>query len=135
VQHLAWLAGARDDVAAILPMLDCFVLPSQAEGTSCTLQEAMACGLPVVATAVGGTPALVQDGVTGQLVPPGDEAALAAAIWQTYTDAPRSQRLAQAARTKAVSAYGLDAMVQAYAHLFAGQPKPVAASASSARAT
>ena len=62
VSHLAWLAGARDDVADVLRMLNCFVLPSQAEGTSCTLQEAMACGLPVVATAVGGTPDLLDHG-------------------------------------------------------------------------
>ena len=135
VPHLAWLAGARDDVAAILPMLDCFVLPSQAEGTSCTLQEAMACGLPVVATAVGGTPALVQDGVTGQLVPSDDVDAMAQAIWQTHTDPARSQRHGQAARARALQAFGLDAMVQLYAPLFAGQPVPARAGTWPAKAT
>lgn len=120
VRHLAWLAGARDDVADILRMLDCFVLPSQAEGTSCTLQEAMASGLPVVATAVGGTPDLVEDGVTGRLVASDDEVAMARAIAALYADPDMAGRYAQTARARSLSRFGLDAMVQAYATLFAG---------------
>jgi glycosyltransferase involved in cell wall biosynthesis len=87
----------------------------------------MACGLPVVATAVGGTPDLVQGGVTGQLVPSDDVDAMAQAIWQTHTDPARSQRYGQAARARALQAFGLDAMVQLYAPLFAGQPPPTQA--------
>jgi glycosyltransferase involved in cell wall biosynthesis len=114
VQQLAWLAGARDDVAAILPMLDCFVLPSQAEGTSCTLQEAMACGLPVVATAVGGTPALVQDGVTGQLVPFDDVDAMANAIWAYASDPPFAADHSRAAREHALTNFGVSSMAEQY---------------------
>jgi sugar transferase (PEP-CTERM/EpsH1 system associated) len=117
-QHLAWMPGARSDVAEILRSLDCFALPSQIEGTSCTLQEAMACALPVVATAVGGTPALVEDGVTGYLVPPEDEASLANAIWAHYAcpDVARQQGLI--ARQRALEGFALDGMVERYRSVF-----------------
>ena len=118
VSHLAWLAGARDDVADVLRVLNCFVLPSQAEGTSCTLQEAMACGLPVVATAVGGTPDLLDHGESGVLVASDDEAAMATAIWGMYTDPANTLRLAQTARDRALQGFGLDAMVHSYETLF-----------------
>ena len=121
VSHLAWLAGARDDVADVLRMLNCFVLPSQAEGTSCTLQEAMACGLPVVATAVGGTPDLLDHGKSGVLVASDDEAAMATAIWGMYTDTANTLRLAQTARDRALQEFGLDAMVHSYETLFSGR--------------
>ena len=121
VSHLAWLAGARDDVADVLRMLNCFVLPSQAEGTSCTLQEAMACGLPVVATAVGGTPDLLDHGKSGVLVASDDEAAMATAIWGMYTDPANTLRLAQTARDRALQEFGLDAMVHSYETLFSGR--------------
>jgi sugar transferase (PEP-CTERM/EpsH1 system associated) len=121
VQHLAWLAGARDDVADILRMLGCFVLPSQAEGTSCTLQEAMASGLPVVATAVGGTPEVVEDGITGLLVPSDDANAMAQALWSLYTDSVRARLFSQSARRQALKKFGMDAMVQSYERLFSGQ--------------
>lgn len=118
LQHLAWLAGARDDVAAIMRTLDCFALPSQAEGTSCTLQEAMACGLPVVATAVGGTPDLVEEGVTGYLVPSDDIHAMAQALWRCYADSDTSRVLGATARARALANFGLDGMVKRYQALF-----------------
>ena len=74
------LLGEVGDVAGLLARGRLFVLPSRSEGISLTLLEAMACGLPVVATRVGGTPEVVVDGETGLLVPPGDPAALADAI-------------------------------------------------------
>lgn len=117
-QEKAWLPGARDDVPAVLRALDCFVLPSQAEGTSCTLQEAMACGLPVVATAVGGTPDLVEQGVTGLLVPPDDEAALAQALWLQLQDRLAAQAQGRAGREKALARFALDGMIAAYDGLF-----------------
>jgi sugar transferase (PEP-CTERM/EpsH1 system associated) len=119
LQAHAWLPGARNDVADILRMLDVFVLPSQAEGTSCTLQEAMASGLPVVATAVGGTPELVEEGVTGHLVPSDDEAALASAIHRVFSEEASAGRFALTARSRATNQFGLDAMVRAYQSVFA----------------
>ena len=116
----AWLAGARDDVPAILRMLDCFVLPSQAEGTSCTLQEAMACGLPSIATAVGGTTALIDDGITGYLVPSDDEAALAKALWTAYSAPDQLLNLGKNARKRALAGFALDSMIAQYERLFLG---------------
>lgn len=118
MQQLAWLAGARSDVAQIMRTLDCFVLPSKAEGTSCTLQEAMACGLPVVATAVGGTPDLVEEGVTGYLVPSQDEAALAQGIWSLYSAPKVSEQYGQTARQRAVTNFALVGMIDAYRRVF-----------------
>jgi sugar transferase (PEP-CTERM/EpsH1 system associated) len=120
LRELAWLAGARSDVPDVLRMLDCFVLPSLTEGTSCTLQEAMACGLPIVATAVGGNPEVVTDGVTGSLVPSEDDAAMAQALAAYADDAGKAQRHGQAARSQARARYGLSAMVQRYDTLFSG---------------
>jgi len=114
----AWLPGARNDVADILRMLDCFVLPSQAEGTSCTLQEAMACGLPAIATAVGGTPALLEDGVTGYLVPSDDEEALAKALWFAYNAREAFGKLGGTAGQRALSGFTLDGMIARYEQLF-----------------
>ena len=118
---LAWLPGARSDVADVLRLLDLFVLPSQTEGTSCTLQEAMASGLPVVATAVGGTPDLVQDGVTGYLVPPDDEQALADAMVRAFSSPDNSARQGEAGRQHAVRRFAIGAMVQRYQQLFEGE--------------
>jgi sugar transferase (PEP-CTERM/EpsH1 system associated) len=118
---LAWLPGARSDVADVLRSLDLFVLPSQTEGTSCTLQEAMASGLPVVATAVGGTPDLVQEGVTGYLVPPDDEQALADAMVRAFGSPDNSARQGEAGRQHAVRRFAIGAMVQRYQQLFEGE--------------
>ena len=124
VQHLAWLAGARNDVADIMRALNCFVLPSQTEGTSCTLQEAMASGLPVVATAVGGTPGLVEEGVTGYLVPANDAAAMATALWRCYTAPPQTRAFGQTARARALANFGLGGMVARYQRLFLSKASP-----------
>jgi glycosyltransferase involved in cell wall biosynthesis len=103
-------------------MLDVFVLPSQAEGTSCTLQEAMASGLPVVATAVGGNPDLVQQGITGLLVPSDDEAALADALASLWAVPEKLRAMGAAGREIAVQTLGLDAMVSAYQALLGATP-------------
>lgn len=126
IAHLAWLAGARDDIPAILQSLSCFVLPSQAEGTSCTLQEAMATGLPVVATAVGGTPDLVEEGVTGYLVPSEDAPALAQALWRCYSAPATQQSFGSTARKRAMANFGLETMVKRYRALFHGQHQEAA---------
>lgn len=113
-----WLPGARNDVADILRMLDCFVLPSQAEGTSCTLQEAMACGLPSIATAVGGTPGLIDQGIEGQLVAADDDEQLSAALWQAFSHPEITKQQGLAARQRALSKYALDGMIKHYDKIF-----------------
>ena len=118
VRELAWLPGARADIPAVLRALDCFVLPSQTEGTSCTLQEAMASGLPCVATAVGGTPELLSLGATGTLVPGDDPDAMAQAIQAYLSDPVRAGAHGRAARERVVAAFGIDGMVGRYDALF-----------------
>jgi glycosyltransferase involved in cell wall biosynthesis len=94
-------AGYRDDALRILPTFDVFVLPSQHEGLSIALLEAMALGRPIVATRVGGVPEVVEDGVTGFLVPPRDPAALAAAIVTLLESPALRERMGEAARRRA----------------------------------
>jgi glycosyltransferase involved in cell wall biosynthesis len=74
----------------------------------------MACGLPVVATAVGGTPALVQDGVTGQLVPFDDVDAMANAIWAYASELPLAADHSRAAREHALTNFGVSSMAEQY---------------------
>ncbi len=80
LQDIVWLAGDRDDVPSLLQAMDVFVLPSLAEGLSNTVLEAMASGLPVIATAVGGNIELVEEGFNGSLVAVGDHEALSDAM-------------------------------------------------------
>ncbi len=111
---LAWLAGSRDDVPQLLRGLDVFVLPSLAEGISNTILEAMASGLPVIATRVGGNPELVVEGVTGMLIPAGDPEALAASVAVYLHDPALARRHGRAARERVEREYSLDAMVKRY---------------------
>ncbi|KQY81406.1 TIGR03088 family PEP-CTERM/XrtA system glycosyltransferase [Pelomonas sp. Root1444] len=115
----AWLPGDRSDVAQLLPHFDIFALPSQAEGISNTLLEAMACGCAPVATDVGGNPELVEDGANGLLVPPQDSAALAAALARLIGDVALRQRLAEASLARVRSQFSLDGMMAAYGALYA----------------
>ena len=114
----AWLAGSRDDIPAVMQALDLFVLPSLAEGIPNTVLEAMASGLPVVATRVGGTPELVEEDVNGRLVPRADPAALAAAL-ASYVETPAMARSHGAAgRLRAERCFSLAGMVAGYAALY-----------------
>lgn len=111
---LAWLPGERADVPDIMCGLDLFVLPSLAEGISNTILEAMSSGLPVLATRVGGNADLVSDGVTGQIVPPGDGQALAQAL-MAWADAPQRCRQAGAAGRRVIEErFSLQVMVKRY---------------------
>jgi len=117
LQNHAWLPGVRSDVAQILRALDCFVLPSQSEATSCTLQEAMATGLPIVATDVGGNADLLQHGTCASLVPSGDVRSLAAQIRQHQQRGANNQ-LAAAALAIVRQRYALPVVIERYRQLF-----------------
>ncbi len=117
-----WLPGDRSDVASLLPQVDIFALPSQAEGISNTLLEAMACGCAPVATDVGGNAELVQDGVNGLLVPAADADALAAALARLVNDARLRETLAAASLQRARTEFSLEGMLSSYAQLYAGAP-------------
>jgi sugar transferase (PEP-CTERM/EpsH1 system associated) len=113
-----WLAGVHEDVPSILHGLDAFALPSRAEGISNTILEAMACGLPIVATRVGGTPDLIDEGVTGVLVPPADPRAFGEALLGLMQNPYAARRLATAARSECERRFSLDRMVADYAALY-----------------
>ena len=118
LRELAWLPGERADVPALLRGLHAFALPSLAEGISNTILEAMASGLPVLATAVGGNADLVVAGRTGLLVPPADPEAMAQALVQLADDPAQAAALGRAGRAVAVERFSLRAMVEAYRALY-----------------
>src|SRR2546425_4068726 len=107
----AGLRGPTSEPETALGTMDIFVQPSLSEACSNVLLEAMASGLPVVATRVGGNPALVDDEVTGLLVPPGDAAALAKAIIRLADDPVLAERLGTRAREVVRSHFSLDRML------------------------
>jgi glycosyltransferase involved in cell wall biosynthesis len=95
------LLGRRDDVSHVLAACDLFVLASKNEGLPIALVEALALGLPVVATAVGGTPEVVTDGLEGLLVPPSNPDQLASAIERLLADPELRARMSAAATERA----------------------------------
>jgi glycosyltransferase involved in cell wall biosynthesis len=99
-------------------MLDVFVLPSLGEGMCNTILEAMAAGLPVVATRTGGNPELVHDGVTGQLVPVQDGAALNRAIAAYLDDPSLRPQHGAAGRKRVREEFTVEAMVDGYLQLY-----------------
>lgn len=115
----AWLPGERGDVPEVLRGLSCYVLPSLAEGISNTILEAMATGLPVVATAVGGNAELVDDGRSGLVVASDDVEAMAAALVRLHADPALAGRMGQAGRQAVDQRFSLDAMVAAYLQVYA----------------
>ena len=126
-EPLVWFAGERNDIPEIMRGLDLFVLPSLREGISNTILEAMASGLPVIATRVGGSPELIADGETGTLVPVGDAQAMARAI-RAYLDNP--QALTQhgyAGRKRAETEFSIESMIKGYMSVYDSALKGVAA--------
>jgi glycosyltransferase involved in cell wall biosynthesis len=112
------LPGPVSDTAPAYRAFDAFILCSLEEGTSMSVLEAMASGTPVVATAVGGTPALLEDDC-GLLVPSRDTAALAAAVSRVLGEPATAAALATRARDRAVRRYGRAAMVEGYERIYA----------------
>jgi glycosyltransferase involved in cell wall biosynthesis len=119
VEPLVRFAGFVDDAPGFLAGAHGFVLSSQREGFSLATVEAMLAGVPVVATRCGGPEALVEDGVTGTLVPPGDPAALAEALAALLQDPAAAAVRASAARTTARAHHTAEAMVGRYLALYA----------------
>jgi glycosyltransferase involved in cell wall biosynthesis len=112
------LLGERTDTRVLMRAADLLVLPSREEGLSNVLLEAMASGLPVIATAVGGSPELIDDRVTGRLLPSDDAATLAETIATLVANADERLRLAAAARAQAESRFTLGAMVDHTARIY-----------------
>ncbi|MDJ0710580.1 MAG: TIGR03088 family PEP-CTERM/XrtA system glycosyltransferase [Woeseiaceae bacterium] len=112
------LTGASDDVAGALQGFGVFVLPSLNEGISNTILEAMATGLPVIASDVGGNPELVQAGETGLLFPAGDADRLAELIVKFAGDAEMCERYGKAARARAVNEFSMPKMTGHYMSLY-----------------
>jgi sugar transferase (PEP-CTERM/EpsH1 system associated) len=120
VHEHVWFAGERADISELLRGLDAFVLPSRAEGVSNTILEAMAAGLPVIATRVGGNAELVDDGVTGALVEAGDVPGFAAALLGCAGNAGRARMQGHGGRKRAEQRFSLEAMVRNYESLYEG---------------
>ena len=110
--------GRRMDVPRVIHAFDVFALSSISEGLPLVVPESMAAALPIVSTAVGGIPDVVQDGLTGLLVPV-DERALGDALASLARDRARGQRMGAAARELALARYSADRMVEAYLALYA----------------
>jgi glycosyltransferase involved in cell wall biosynthesis len=111
-------AGFRPDFDEWMPNADVFVLPSFAEGLPNVLLEAHACAVPVVATAVGGTPELVLDGKTGLLVPAGNAGALASAMARLLDDVDLRDRMGAAARARVREQFTFEKQAEEYQRLF-----------------
>jgi glycosyltransferase involved in cell wall biosynthesis len=113
------LAGFCDDLDGFLPALDVLALPSFTEGLPNVVLEAFAARVPVVATAVGGTPEVVDDGVSGYLVPPGDPDALARRLQELLGDEGRRQQMGQRGYERVRAEFSFEAQARQYQHLFA----------------
>ncbi|HEY0482125.1 MAG TPA: glycosyltransferase [Kofleriaceae bacterium] len=119
VASFVHLLGARYDVPDILNALDSFVLSSDTEGLPLVVLEAMATGLPVISTRVGGVPNVLEEGVTGFLVPAGDEQGLRDRAAQLRADPAATRALGERARSVAVSRYSAERMQRDYLELYA----------------
>lgn len=115
--------GYRPDAVSLLPAFDLFVQPSLTEGISLSVIEAMAAGLPVIATAVGGIPETIGNGEAGILVPARDVGALTGAIVALARDPGRGASLAHAARQRAERCFSIDTMVRTYEALYLEQAR------------
>jgi sugar transferase (PEP-CTERM/EpsH1 system associated) len=118
LDEVVWLPGARTDVADILRHVTIFAMSSIAEGTPGSVLEAMASGLPVVGTRVGGIPEVIDDGVTGAVVPPSNPGALADALARYIADAKLAVEHGAAGRERVLRKYSMTGMMSAYMSLY-----------------
>jgi glycosyltransferase involved in cell wall biosynthesis len=114
VRFLGW----KKDMAPVYAALDLFALTSDNEGTPVAVIEAMAAGVPVAATAVGGVPDVVRDGETGRLVPPGDARAMSRAWAAALSEKAESKRMADRARREVERQFGRERMISAMAGMY-----------------
>jgi len=121
VSHAVSFAGHSEDVASYLAAADLFALPSRTEAFPNALLEAMAAGLPVVASAVGGIPEIVDDGQTGLLAAAGDPRALADRIARLMRDGQLAARLGTAARMVVAARFSFERMVSDFDRLYVSQ--------------
>jgi glycosyltransferase involved in cell wall biosynthesis len=118
------MTGRRMDVPRLIHAFDVFALSSATEGLPLVVPEAMAAGLPIVTTNVGGLPGVVEDQVTG-LVVPVDVHRLGAALAQLEADRDRARAMGARARSVALSRFSFDRMVDAYLALYERHVRPV----------
>ena len=116
-RDLAWLSGFRDDTPQLYRAFDLFVLPSRREGISNTLLEAMASGVPVIATRVGGNPEILPEGIAGDLVEP-ESGAIAAAILALVDQPNRRRAYGEGGRAHVLQSFSLDTMVKKYDRIY-----------------
>ena len=114
IGEFVWMAGDRDDIPNILRLFDIFVLPSIGEGISNTILEAMATGLPIIATNVGGNPELVENGVNGYLVPCSDPEKLAEAIVKLTESSATRSAMGKASLEIVAEKFNWDSTVEKY---------------------
>lgn len=112
--------GFQANIAAVYAALDICVLASRKESFGLVLLEAMAMGVPLVATAAGGVPEIIEDGMSGLLVPPGDPEALAYAIRRLIQDPEQRQRLSRAGQNLVATKFNLDGHLDALERHFEG---------------
>ncbi|MBC2695469.1 MAG: glycosyltransferase [Desulfobacteraceae bacterium] len=112
------LLGLRNDIPDLLNLSDCFVLSSHSEGLSCSIIEAMAAGLPVVATDVGGNRELVCDGLSGYLVPPNDPMAFAEKLRILIEDKAGRKQFGHVSLKIAQEKYSIDTMITCYVEIY-----------------
>jgi len=118
IAHAIRFAGHSDDVPGRLADADLFVLPSRTESFPNAILEAMAAGLPVVASAVGGILELIEDGRTGWLVPPGDAPALASRVLHAMAEPEAAATIGEAARADALARFSFDRMVAGFDDIY-----------------
>jgi glycosyltransferase involved in cell wall biosynthesis len=124
VEDLVILHGAEPVATRVYAAFDIAALASEAEGLPNVVLEAAAAGLPIVATAAGGTPEVISDGVTGLLVDVGDEEGFTDALERLCRDRAAAERLGAAARSDVAQRFGVDQMVAAFASLYREVSEP-----------